>query len=91
MALFLISYDFHRVKKYERLYEVLETKWKAKRLLESLWLAELKGPASEILRLLRAVIDSDDSLVVIELRGNFDWHTIRARPPGVALLRKYSP
>lgn len=81
MGLYLISYDLRKVRNYQRLYDVL-IKWKAAKLLESLWLAKPTGPAPTICGLLRTTVDSDDGLVVIELQASSDWATIKALLPG---------
>jgi hypothetical protein len=90
MSLYLISYDLKKVKNYPRLYECLNG-WKAQRILESLWLANLKGPCTAIRDILTGHIDGDDELVVIELPAGIGWATLRARPLGVALLLTLGP
>ena len=45
MALWMISYDEHPSRNYDECYKLM-AEWKAKRLLESLWLAELTGQSS---------------------------------------------
>lgn len=90
MALFLISYDLRKIRRYEPLYKLM-AEWRGKRLLESLWLAELKGPASTIRDIVISRVDNDDGIAVIELRGQFDWASVKAYFAGNALLKKYSP
>lgn len=72
MAEFLISYDYHEERNYERLYELL-AKWRAVRLLESLWVANLTGDAEGVISSLRRVADNDDAFAVIELVKGSDW------------------
>jgi hypothetical protein len=88
--MYLISYDLRKARNYEPLWQVLR-EWKASRLLESLWLAELKGPASEIRRILTSYIDNDDGLGIIELKAPFDWATIRCQKLGTEWLKARSP
>ncbi len=90
MALYLISYDLRKMRKYEPLYRLLNG-WKAKRLLESLWLAELPGGAEAIRDIVMKTVDSDDGIAVIQLNGRFDWATAQAYIPGNLLLKKHSP
>ena len=90
MGLYLISYDLKKVKNYPELYKCLNS-WNAERLLESLWLANLKGPTEAIRNILIGHIDNDDELVIIELPPGIDWTTLRARTPGVALLQALGP
>ena len=44
---YLISYDLHKRRKYDELYRLMAT-WKAVRLTESQWLANLRGPATAV-------------------------------------------
>jgi hypothetical protein len=92
MALYLITYDLRKPgRKYDDLYTLLETSWKAKRLAESVWLAELKGPAEAIRDLMLAQLDANDRVAVIEIVSGADWAVQQGMTGGVALLRKYSP
>jgi hypothetical protein len=90
MPLYLISYDLHRERDYPRLYEALDY-LSAVKLLESVWLADLTGPAAEICRLLSAHIDADDSLAIIELAPGIQWSAIRPEPAGGAWLLQRFP
>jgi hypothetical protein len=90
MPYYMISYDLHKVRDYKRLYECL-AEWKAAKLLESVWLAELRGPASAVRDILTARVDNDDSVAVLELRPNFDWATARVFVTGNNWLRAKSP
>lgn len=90
MAMFLISYDLRKVRNYQPLWDVLG-KWGANRLLESLWLADLQGPAATVRDILRTVIDDDDGLAVIELAPNFNWATFKCQNPGTLWLQSHSP
>lgn len=87
---FIISYDLRTQRNYQPLYNCLK-KWNAARLLESLWLVELAGPAEGIRDILRNVADADDGVVVLELVGAFDWATFKAQLAGVAWLKAKSP
>lgn len=87
MNYYLISYDLRRKRNYQGLYEILE-QWQAQRLLESLWLAELVGPAEAVRNIIQARCDADDGVAVIELRGPFDWATDRVYKGGLQLLKE---
>ena len=92
MALFLITYDLRKPgRNYDDLYKLLDDTWHAKRLVESVWLAELTGPAPTIRDLIRGLVDANDRLAVIEVTGDADWATGYGMPEGVSLLKKYSP
>ncbi|MBA4001672.1 hypothetical protein [Brevundimonas sp.] len=92
MALFLITYDLRKPgRNYESLYELLRDTWEAKPIAESVWLAELKGPAPTIRDFIFGEVDANDRVVVIEITDGADWATGHGMPDGVALLRQYSP
>jgi hypothetical protein len=88
MAKYLISYDYHKIKNYQPLYDQL-TAWKAAKLLESVWLVNLKGTATAVRNALQAVADADDSFAIIELQEGSDWATTKGvKKPGVEWLKK---
>jgi hypothetical protein len=76
MAKYAISYDYHKVRNYKPLYELLIA-WNAKRLLESLWLANLDGSAVAVRAALESVADADDAFAVIQLVEGSDWATTK--------------
>lgn len=86
--MYLISYDLKRVKNYPKLYECLNG-WKAQRIHESLWAANLRGGCREIVQVLMGFIDGDDAIAVFELKHGADWASLRSRTGGVNLLRSY--
>lgn len=90
MALFIISYDLRKQRNYQPLYDCLNS-WKATRLLESLWLADLVGPASAIRDILRASVDADDGIAVLGLTRGFDWATLNCQTLGTNWLNTKSP
>lgn len=76
---YLITYDLHRTRNYLRLYELL-ARWKAVRLTESLWMANLKGPADAIRSIVAGTLDNDDTVAVVQLVQGADWATLRVKP-----------
>lgn len=74
MPHYLISYDLRKARNYQPLYDQLAA-WGAVSPLESVWLAELVGPASTIRDMLGQLIDADDGLLVIQLAPGFQWGT----------------
>jgi hypothetical protein len=90
MPMYLISYDLRKVRNYEPLWKALRD-WNSARLLESVWLADLAGPAQTVRDLLASFIDGDDGIAVIELKPNFDWGTLRCQTAGTQWLRNHSP
>ena len=89
MPMFLISYDLRKQRNYQPLYETM-TEWRAKLVLQSVWLADLKGPAETIVEILMPLVDGDDALLVVELAPGFDWATLRVEPAGQAWLNAHS-
>ena len=90
MPLYVISYDLRKARNYEPLLKILRD-WGCARVLESLWLGELRGPAGTILELLKAKVDADDGLVVLELRPNFDWAYKKIQAVGANWIKTKSP
>lgn len=90
MALYLITYDAHRERRYDKLFELMAT-WGAARLALSVWLAQLRGPAEVVMDIVAATLDADDSVAVIELAPTAEWATLRALPDGVAWLQRHIP
>lgn len=86
MAHFVVSYDLHKQRTYEPVWERLES-WGAVRLLESLWLVSLNNTASDLRDSLKEVMDADDSAAVIELKTGSDWATRCALRPGTDWLK----
>jgi hypothetical protein len=85
MPLYLISYDLRKQRNYDELYKLLEL-WKARRLLKSVWLAELRGLSDAVIGYLRGAIDAGDGLAVIELKKTGDWSAIQAETDGITWL-----
>lgn len=91
MSLYLITYDLRQPgRNYKPLYDLLN-QWQAKKVAESVWIADLKGPASAIRDLLQETMDANDRVVVLALVGQFGWAAKNAMPEGVALLKRQSP
>lgn len=85
MAQFLVTYDLHKQRNYTQLYQLMAS-WNATRLTESLWLANLKGPAPTIRDFVAGTLDRDDSVAVIELKPGSDWATQNIGPAANAWL-----
>ncbi|RWQ48996.1 hypothetical protein [Mesorhizobium sp.] len=90
MPYYLISYDLRKQPNYKPLYDCF-AQWKAVRLLESVWLAELVGPAPSVRDVLKGYIDGDDGVAVIQLTPHFDWAGYAALPAGTNWLKAKSP
>ncbi len=79
MAQYLITYDNHPPRNYQRLYQLMAT-WKAIRPAESVWLANLKGPAPVIRDMVLQTLQPNDNVLVIELKQGSDWATSNTTP-----------
>lgn len=90
MAWYVISYDLKNTRDYETLWARLE-QWGGEKVLQSVWIANIAGTASEIIDVLQTVVDGDDALAVIEITGAADWSTLRAMTAGAAKLKLASP
>lgn len=90
MARYLISYDLHRSRDYAPLHAQLRS-WGGVPLLESVWLAELLGPAEVVRNILLERMDGDDGIAVIEIEATAEWATMRAKPAGTEWLERKVP
>lgn len=85
---YLITYDLHNRRNYLPLYQLMAS-WNATRLTESLWLANLKGPAADIRDIVASTLDNDDTVAVIQIQHGSDWATIRVKPAASTWLSNY--
>ena len=86
MALFMISYDQHRDKDYTPVWTQLRH-WGAKRILESVWFANLNGTAISVRDALQRASRNEDSLVVVEIKAGSLWAAKGAQSEGVEWLK----
>ena len=76
MALYFLEYDLRNERDYQKLYDELK-KFKAVRILESLWCYKrLNTSAEGLCDHFKQFIDSDDGLVIAEVT---DWGTLRTQ------------
>jgi hypothetical protein len=85
MTNYFITYDLHKRRNYESLYQLLAS-WRAVRLTESDWLAVLNGSAEVIRDMVLRHLDTDDTVAVIEVPKNSDWATRRVSAAANAFL-----
>ncbi|WP_374396563.1 hypothetical protein [Sphingopyxis sp.] len=85
MAQFLITYDNRPPRNYTALYRLMAT-WKAVKLAESVWLANLVGPADVVRNLVLNTLQRNDVIAVIELKRGADWATNKVPPAASAWL-----
>lgn len=84
---YMITYDNAAPRNYSALYTLLQS-WKAARVAESVWLAELRGPASAVRDAVRTKLEAADRVIVIELKPGSDWATWQALPAGGDWLKQ---
>lgn len=72
MAQFLITYDNKPPRNYNALYQLMAS-WKAVRLADSVWLANLVGPAPTVRNVVLSKLQSNDIVAVVELKHGADW------------------
>lgn len=79
MAQFLITYDNHPPRDYRRLYQLM-AQWKAVKLADSVWLANLVGPAGAVRNIVLGTLQPNDKVAVLELKHGSDWATNAVTP-----------
>ena len=90
MSLYMIAYDERAAtRNYQPLYDQLAT-WGAAHLQNSVWLAELRGPAEAVREILKVHMHADDTICVIQLPDTpAQWATQYARDTGTNWLRAH--
>ena len=86
MRYFLIGYDLHHTDSYPQVWSVLE-EWGATRVLESLWVVTSNASADRLLSAFEAILEKDDSALIVELKPGASWETQGAILNGVRWLR----
>lgn len=88
MPLYVVSYDLHKQRNYQPLWDGLRQAG-GKKLLESFWVLDVTNNAVEIRDWLSDLVDADDSIAVIELKNGSDWAYRNAMTEGVEWLKQY--
>jgi hypothetical protein len=86
MPAYMISYDLRKVRNYDALIKQLRD-WGCVSPLKSLWLGQLKGTSATIRDLLVRLMDSDDGLIVIEIKPTSDWAFVRLQEDITAWIK----
>jgi hypothetical protein len=87
MACLVIGCELKRQSTCEPVWAALES-WGAVRLLESTWLLDTRMDAAYVCSALDDLIESQDSVAIIELRNGADWSALRASPEAADWLRR---
>lgn len=85
MAQYLITYDNKPPRNYAALYQLMAS-WGAVRLADSVWLANLQGPAPVIRDIVMGKLQFNDLVAVVELKHGADWATVNTSPAATAWL-----
>lgn len=72
---YLICYDFHTDKNYTPLWNNLRQMGSV-RLQESVWLLESALGVAQLRNLISSMIDTQDSVAVLELKPGSTWATV---------------
>lgn len=88
MSQFLITYDNHPPRSYAALYALM-AQWHAVRIGESVWLANLVGPANVIRDFVKGTLQFNDAVAVLEIKEGSDWATSNVTPAASAWLSAY--
>lgn len=89
MASFVVTYDAHKVRNYNELYEAMKQN-DGVRLAESVWGVELNNTVSEVRDWARGLLDDDDTIVVIQLKPKLSWATRKASKEANDWLKEHS-
>lgn len=76
MNRYMLNYTLHNRRDYKGLWRLLAS-WSAIRITDSVWLANLSGPAEVIRNIMLAQLDADDTVAVVEVKAGVDWATMR--------------
>jgi len=86
MALYVISYDLHKVRVYTPLVTALKAAG-AVEALESFWLANLNQTAIQVRDAVTSYIDGDDSVLVLEVMPGSWWAGFNLQATTLGWLR----
>lgn len=78
MATFIVTYDTHAGRNYKSLYDGMEENGGV-RLAESVWGIALNNTAGEVRDWVKSLLDSDDTIVVIQVKPKPSWATQKAK------------
>lgn len=85
---YLITYDNKPPRNYAALYRLMAG-WGATRLAESVWVANLVGPADAVRDIVMRTLQANDCVAVVELKVSSDWATVNVSPTANAWLSGY--
>lgn len=86
MAAFIVTYDTHFGRNYQPLYDAMG-KNGGVRLAESVWGVALNNTAGEVRDWVKALLDDDDTIIVIQVKPTPSWATSHAKKPATDWLK----
>lgn len=86
MASFILTYDAQSGRNYDDLYAAM-AEYSGVRLAESVWGLELNNTPGEVRAWARALLDDDDTIVVVQLRPEISWASRHASSEAVEWLK----
>ena len=72
MSVYLITYELHFDKDYQKIHDAIESLGGCIHCLRSIWLVNTSFSISEIHEILKDKIDSDDSLLILKPSREWD-------------------
>ena len=72
MSVYLITYELHHDKDYQKIHDAIESLGGCIHCLRSIWLVNTSFSISEIHEILKDKIDSDDSLLILKPSREWD-------------------
>ncbi|MGO8044953.1 hypothetical protein ACC713_18790 [Rhizobium johnstonii] len=87
MATFIITYDTHKGRNYQSFYEGIKAHGGVA-LAESVWGVELNNTVVEVRDWAKNLLDSDDTIVVFQIKPKLSWATTNAKKPANDWMRE---
>jgi hypothetical protein len=87
LGTFIITYDTHFGRNYQALYDAMKENGGV-RLAESVWGIELNNKVGDVRDWVKAQLDEDDTIVVIQVKPTPSWATAKAKQPASDWLKK---
>lgn len=92
MAIYIVSYDLRAPgRNYEPLYKALKSTGTYAHPLESFWLVEAELTAAQVRDALKAHLDKNDGLAVIEFTPSADWALTGINMPSTDWIQAKRP
>ena len=74
MSVYLITYELHYDKDYQKINEAIESLGGCIRCLRSIWLVHTGLSITEVREILKESIDDDDSVLI--LKPSHEWESL---------------